>query len=369
MFPGDPITQSGWIEPYSFDQRMILTTGPFSMPPWVDDNKNGITDIGEPGVQEIIIGVIMAKGENRLDSVGKLKKLSELTQLAYAKNFKYKKPPQQPFVNTSELSNEIIFTWDETSEYNKNGTLYDSEDFFVSRVIGDTIYVNNLPIIIDDSTYNFFGYKVYQYSSVSGTDPVIVDGWDIGENKNPQNYTKQRYIRLTENKNPKVGIVDTKLINGKTYYYGVVAEGFLEFGKPKIIESSPTIVSVVPRITPGTIYSSQFGDTLEVLHTVADTSVTPSNGNVIVWVVDPSQSTGLTYEVRFNADSSWNLVNSNGDTVAFNQTNQTGNDAYNIYDGLMIKVIAGTILNTINDIFTFTAPAAAQSTNSKLKND
>ena len=369
MFTGDPETGSGWLQEWSNDNRFVLSSGPFNLPKWIDDNNNGLPDFGEQGVQEIIAVVIMAQGTNHLNSVTELKRIEELAQLAYDKNFNYKQPPRQPFVQSSELANQIILTWDERSEYNDDGTLYDSEDIFISRVIGDTIYVNNLPVIIDDSTYNFYGYKVYQYSDVSGTDPVLVASWDIGENKDAQPYTKQRYIILTKNKNLVVGELGKKLINGKTYYFGVVAEGFLEFGNPKIFASKPAIVSVVPRITPGITYSSQFGDSLEVTHTVTNTNGPLSDGNAIVWIIDPSKTTGLIYTINFNADSIWNLINSIGDTIAKNQINQTGNDAYNIYDGLMVKVLAGTIPNTINDIFTFTSPTAPLTSTSNLKND
>jgi len=347
MFPGDPETEqgTGWLDYAEDDRRLLVITGPFTMPVWVDANNNNLPDFGEPGVQEIVAAVIMAQGTDHLNSVTELKKIDELAQLAYDNNFEYKKPPRQPKVQTSEMPNQIILSWDERSEYNEDCALYDSEDIFVSRAIGDTIYVNNLPVIIDDSTYNFYGYNVYQYSDISGSDPAFVASWNIGENKDAKPYTYQRYIILDSNKNPVVGEIDTRLTNGKTYYYGVVAEGFLDFASPKIISSNPAIVSVIPRYTSGIAgFSSQVGDTVPSQHFTYDSTKVISSGIIIPLVIDPSKTTGCDYKITFEYDSiyttHWNLINTTtGDTILKNQINQRGDDAYTIVDGLMVKVI------------------------------
>ena len=168
--------------------------------------------------------------------------------------------------------------------------------------------------------------------------PVKVESWDIGKNADPMEYTKQRFIRLLVNKHPKVGNVNDPLINGKEYYFGVVAEGYLEFGAPQIFTSSPTIVKVTPQITAGVRYSASYNDTVEVTHTTLN-NATPSDGSTIAWVVDPSRVTGADYSVTFNPDLTWNLIKAPNDTVVANNANQTGNDAYNVVDGLMVKVV------------------------------
>jgi len=339
MFPGDPETEqsTGWLDYAEDDRRFLMTTGPFPMPAWVDENGNGIPDFGEPGVQDIVAGVILAKGTDNLNSVTKLKEVDGLAQLAYDLDFNLSKAPLPPVVNTSVMPNEVVLTWDETSEYNDDGTPYVSEDPIVVAALGDTVIIDNVVQVIDDADYNFYGYSVYQYSDASGADPVLLEHWDIGPTAHAEPYTEQRFAKMLLNKNPAVGNSGTPLINGKEYYLGVVAEAFLAFGAPKIFTSPPTIVTVIPQATPGiTSYSSQYGDSLLVTHaTTADTS----DGEVIVWVVDPSATTGLTYSVSFNADLTWNLVNSLGDTLAKNQTNQTGDNAYNVYDGLIVKVL------------------------------
>ncbi len=350
MFSGDPETEqgTGWLDAEPDDRRFIMTTGPFTMPAWKDEGLDGIPntgdegegndqpDFGEPGVQEIVAGVILATGTDNLNSVTKLKEVDGLAQLAYDLDFNLANGPLPPVVTPSIIANEVILTWDETSEFNADGSPYSSEDPIVVAALGDTVIIGNVEQIIDDADYNFYGYSVYQYSDASGRDPVLLEHWDIGPTADATNYTAQRFAKMTQNKNSVVGNAGLPLVNGKEYYFGVVAEGYLAYGAPVILTSAPTIVSVTPRSTFGiSSYSSQYGDTLTATHlTTADTS----DGSTVVWVVDPSKTTGLGYTVSFNADLTWNLVNSLGDTVAKNQTNQTGDDAYNIYDGLMIKV-------------------------------
>jgi len=339
MFSGDPETKSGWLDINECDRRFFLVTGPFTLEPWVDSDGDNIPEFGEPGVQEIVAATMVARGTSNLNSVTKLKQISSLVQSAYDRNFEFCMPPEEPSVTFSELPNEVILTWDERPEYNSDGSLYASTDPGVALFFGDTLISSGyVTQVIDDSTYNFYRYIVYQYSDNAGSDPVIVDYWDIGKNKNAVAYDKQRYIRILTNYNNKVGTVGDPLVNGKEYYFGVVAESFLEFGAPQVLSSAPTIVSVTPRYSAGVRYEASFNDTLKVKHTVTDTEKTPSDGTTTVWVADPSKMTGLDYTVSFNSDLTWNLSTSNGDTVLANQTNQTGNDAYNLADGLMVKV-------------------------------
>jgi len=371
MFSGDPETEQGigWLDYAEDDRRFMMTTGSFPMPAWTaydlssDLNGNGQPDFGEPGVQEIVAAVMVARGTSNLNSVTVLKQVDHLVQQAYYNNFQLVTPPVPPFVNVSELSNEIVLAWDERSEYNENGSLYDAEDPFLSFYIGDTIYVNNVPIIIDDSTYNFYGYTVYQYSSIEGDNPVVYDSWDIGEGKDPRSYTETRHIKITKNKNSEVGAYDSQLINGKEYFFSVVAESFNEFGNPKYLNDEPEIFSVTPRVTPGiTGYSSQVGDTVLAEHLGFDPTISLGNGDILVVVVDPSKTTGDDYRVTFGTDnhgiSVWHLLNmTNGDTLLKNQKNRREDDAYTVVDGLLVK-----IFGVDNDFTSFQCVANASGT-------
>jgi hypothetical protein len=346
MFPGDPETEqtTGWLDYNADDRRFLMTTGPFPMEAWVDANGNGIPDFGEPGVQDIVAAVILARGDNNLHSVTKLKEVDELAQLAYNLNFNLAKAPLPPVVNKSEEANQVVLTWNETSEFNVDGTPYASEDPIVVAALGDVVIIDNVEKVIDDADYNFYGYSVYQYSDASGRDPVLIDHWDIGGTKEASPYTGKRYSIISVNKNPVVGNSGTPLVNGKDYYFGVVAEAYLEFGAPVIFTSPPTIVTVTPGYATGSRVTATYNDTLMVAHNQVDVNLPMSDGSALAWVVDPVSVTGHDYRVIFNNDNDgnpvWHLMDMTlGDTLLKNQSNQRGDDAYTVVDGLLIKVM------------------------------
>ncbi len=342
MFSGDPEAGTGWLDYNEDDRRFLMTTGPFDMPVWVDENLNGAPDFGETGVQEIVAVVIVARGDNNLNSVTVLKQVDELAQLAYDLNFNLASAPIPPAVAVSELPNEVVLTWNEASEFDATGiAAYSSTDPIVAQAYDDTVVMDNVEKVIDDSTYNFYGYTVYQYADVAGGNPVVLEHWDNGGEAAAVPYVSQRFARILVNKHPRVGEVGAPLINGKPYYFGLVAEGYLGYGAPKVMPSAATIVTAVPQFEPGTEYQAAYNDTIkDVVHSVIDPAAGAlSEGSITAWVVDPSKTTGDDYKVTFNDDATWNLINTTTvDTVLKNQTNQRMDDAYTVVDGLMVKV-------------------------------
>lgn len=192
---------------------------------------------------------------------------------------------------------------------------------------------------VTDGTYDFTGYTVYQYSDASGRNPIVYANLGVDRLADMTPYSDARFIRLTINRNPAVGNVGDPLHNGKTYYFGVQANSYCKFAIPQVFPSSATIVSVTPQKKPGVRYTANFNDSLVVNHVVADPTKRLSDGRALAWVVDPSKATGLDYTVTFNADLTWNLLNSRGDSLIKKCSNQSGNDAYNVVDGLLVKVM------------------------------
>lgn len=313
MFDGDPETGSGWLDDNADDRRFLMTTGPFSMEAWDDSGLdgepntgddgegNGLPELGEPGVQDIVAAIMLARDANNLKSVTKLKEVDILAQLAYDLNFKLANAPLPPNVEYSVMPNEIVLEWDNSSEWEELLIPYNSADPIVGKAVGDTVILDNIIQTINDSTYNFYGYTVYQYSDASGADPVQLAHWDVGPITDPVDYKKPRFLRMTENKNPAVGVVGNPLTNGKEYYFGVVAEGYLKFGSPRVFQSPPTILSVTPSYASGTRYQAAYDDTLETVnHVTAIPGAPLSDANTIVRVVDPAQVTGHDYEISFD---------------------------------------------------------------------
>ncbi len=87
QYTGDPETQTGWLAQQADDYRFLMTIGPFFLPSWIDTSGNGIPDFGEPGVQDIILVTLVARGTDNLNSVTKLKTITDLAQQAYQSNF------------------------------------------------------------------------------------------------------------------------------------------------------------------------------------------------------------------------------------------------------------------------------------------
>ena len=339
MFTGDPESGEGWLDKSPADRRMLMSVGPFDMPVWSDANNNNIPDLGEPGVQEIVAAVIVARGTSHLNSVTKLKNLSKYADRFYQKNFILENnyTVEKPVVMYSELSSEIILSWKNNAEYDDNNSPLEITVPFLAENFGNKITKGYDEFIVDDSTYNFYGYSIYQYSDSEGNDPVLVDQW----NDESYNYEKKRYIKITHNYHPLCGKVDYPLANGRSYYFGVVAEAKNIFATPEILTSKPTIITVTPQHFPGREYDSNFafGDTLKATYGQMDNSYPAPYGKAIALVVDPSKTTGHDYKISFNENSTWNLIDLDENEVLLeNQTNKTFDDDYDIIDGLQVKV-------------------------------
>ncbi len=347
MFPGDPETDTGWLDQNESDRRFMMTTGPFVMPKWSDTNGDNIPQRGEPGVQEIVAGCIIGRGSDNLNSVTYLKAVDEIAQSTYDVNFALPPAPRQPEVTATELPNEILLTWDERSEYNKDGSLYSAVDIAATGLIGQKKVVDGQYVDVTDGDYNFTGYTIYQYSDASGNDPVVYTSYGPDEIDDATEYTGKRYIRIQVNKNPAVAPVGDQLYNGKEYYFGVQARSFCRFAGNQDFNSSIEVLTVTPQNKMGVRYSTDYDSSLTVSHDMVNASLGSSDGSVTVKVVDKTKLTGKFYRVTFNSDNTWNLLRSTDstfagtsviDTVLKNQTNQSGSEAYNVTDGLLVQV-------------------------------
>lgn len=356
MFSGDPETNTGWLDSNPADRRFMMTTGPFDMEPWEDTNGNGKADLGEPGVQVIVAGLMNAMGSNNLNSVTLLKSVDEIAQLAYDNDFELPSPPRppqwkdlrnasgNPTIHKSERENQIVLKWDESSEFldAEHTQRYHVEDIVANGLIGQQIVTEDGEYKeVTDGTFDFTGYTVYQYSNASGSDPVVYAEFGPETISDPLPYTGQRHIVIDVNKNPAAGPVGEALVNGKEYYFGVQARSYCEFAKPQDFNSPVTIVTATPQNVPGKRYAEDVApqDTIWASYTQVDTTQPESVGKVYALVVDKSELTGHKYQVTFNEDGTWNLQDvTTGEMLLENRTNQRGDDAYTVVDGLQFKV-------------------------------
>jgi len=315
-WPGTPTGGPG-------DRRHLMASGPFTMAP-------GDT-------QEVVIGILIARGTDNLNSITELKRKDVAAQIAYDLDFELTPSPPNPVPHIFTDDKKITLYWD------KNAEDYDEGD----------------PLIFgrgfDDTTYNFEGYSVYQFSDISGSDPTLIarydlenDVTDVTENQTiggvevevllyslpNEGITHYITINLDQIKN-------TPLFNGNPYYFAIAAFGYSPNSDPQVLESPPQIVSIIPARQPITAtipYNSGDNIMLERTSGIGD-------GFAKLKVIDPTLLTGDTYAVEINKPGgvlSYDLINrTTGDTLLKNMTD-FGTDS-------LLKAMTDGFITIVND--------------------
>ena len=287
IFPGDPVTGDGWSElnpdpiggtlgPIApADRRFVMATGPFTI---------------EPGdAQEIVFGLVWARGTDNLDSITKLRQADALAQAAFDVNFELPQPPVSPQVSVTELNGQVILEWENSVRSNNFLESYSEADPFAPD---------------DNKNYDFEGYRVYQYADAADQVGQVIATYDV-----PNGVT--RVIDGVPGEPTEVVAAGTdagvqtfhsvgNLTNYSTYYFGVQAYAYNEPSFPKIFPSPITRVEVVPTISEDVISE----DALVAARNAAEPDIRASKagvgeGEVWVDVVNPGRVTGDTYTVEF----------------------------------------------------------------------
>ncbi len=328
LLTGDPVFSTGKLDgsvDAPGDRRIMVTNGPITM--------------NYHDTAQVVLALVGGLGKNNLSSISVLKYNDAFAQYAYDQLFDIPIMPK-PNVSAVGLNDKIVLNWSKP-------------DSLVN-------VIENQP----HGSYTFEAYSVYQLPP-GGTDitqGVRIATFDVVNNVQVLFdkvldegtgliYTKpivfldntkglQRYLTITEDQ-----IFNKPLANGLSYTFAVTAIAYNN--DPSLpsfqLESSPAIVNVTPQMPdPGTTYSSVSGDTLDVTHASG-----ASDGAVLPIVLDPSKSNGHDYKVTFDTlggDYVWNLTDVTTNTVVLaDQTNQSGDENYQIINGMLIKVIGPPI--------------------------
>ena len=234
MFPGDPgESDSGcqyWSECNSddagtdieaADRRFVMGTGPFTINP-LDR-------------QQIVFGIIWARGSSNFNSVQKLKQADVLAQAAYDINFELPGPPNGPIVTATPMNEEVILEWSNTAQSNNFLETYVAEDPFAPE---------------DNNLYQFEGYEVFQYSDESDQTGQSIAVFDV-----PNGVTRVidgvpgEPTTVTSNGTDR-GVQTYYSIKGLTnyqrYFFGVQAFAYNDASTPKIYRGPVTRVEVIP---------------------------------------------------------------------------------------------------------------------------
>ncbi len=321
LLTGDPVAGTGKLDGSvdgPGDRRIMVTNGPITM------------NLGDTA--EVVLAMVGGLGTDNLSSITQMKTNDATAQTVFDILFKLPSIPP-PDVQVANLNEEIVLNW------GSNQANIDQIESFSG--LG----------------YNFEGYEVYQLPTASSTieNGVLLGVFDlvdgvtaIYDTVNDANGTKvpvlsvdgkdagvQRFLTITTDK-----IKNVALHNGQEYYFAVVPYAYnptplLPF---HALRSAVVIHTAIPQLpVPGTVYNGIVGDTLEVTHTG------PSDGFVVPIVVDPTRVNGHSYAVNFDTtggQTTWSVVDQTANTtVVSGLTNQSGDQAYPIVDGVIVKVI------------------------------
>ncbi len=347
VLPGDPVSGTGWYAgPIGWpggagfgDVRHVMSSGPFTMAP-------GDT-------QEVVVGIVIARGTDNLKSVTELKIKDKLAQIAYDLDFNLTPAPATPLTHSYNGDQNIVLWWEDNAED------YDANDPLVTDVINVNVNGTNVVINVTDKTFTFEGYRIWQFRDLAGTDPKLLGTYDIVNGvKDVYSYIYD-YTSVNGQNNPVVliqgqntGVVRSfaiqsdaytngPLYNGNPYYFAVTAYGYSKYSDPPFLESPPAIMEIRPGTTAIDFqYGVAQGDSL-----FATKVAGVGAGKMKIHAVDPGFFTGNTYEVSMqgwatNNDLKYSIVDkTKNDTLATGLTNFSRDSRQHIiYDGFTVEI-------------------------------
>jgi len=293
MYSGDPAANTGWTErnPDPFtgsvapispgDRRFAMATGPFTINP------------GDQ--QEIIFGVVFAIGADNWDSVSKLRQVDAAAQSAFDVNFNLAQPPNPPVVTVTPLDGEVVLEW--TNPPNSNNYLDSYSEF-------DPLAVVDPDAPIEDKTYFFEGYKIYQFADVADQIGQVIATYDVANGVTRVIDGVPGEPTEVVASGTDVGVQNfhriQNLTNYTTYHFGVQAYSYNEASLPKIFPSPIARFSIIPARGEDTISETAIEAAAnQAAPDILADRAGVGEGRVWVDVVNPGRVQNATYTVEF----------------------------------------------------------------------
>ena len=284
MYPGDAATCQFWSECDSdgqgtsiapADRRFVMSSGPFTINP------------GD--FQQIVFGIVWARGADNFDSVAKLQQADELAQAAFDVNFELPAPPAAPDVVATPLDGQVVLEWSNSPRSNNYLESYVAEDPFAPD---------------DNKNYHFEGYDVFQFDNALDQTGRLIATYDVnngitrvidgipGEPTSVTASGNDGGARTFHN----VG----GLTNYTTYYFGVQAYAYNDASTPKVYRGPMTRVEVVPTRTIDVLSDAAIEAAQNTREPdLVATKVGIGDGSVTANVVNPGIIVDGTYTVEF----------------------------------------------------------------------
>ncbi len=285
MFPTDPTTGEFWSEFNAdgngnanppADRRFAMSTGPFTINP--NDQ------------QEIVFGLVWARGTDNLNSVTKMFAADRRAQAAFDANFKLPTPPDAPQVTVTALDRQVAIEW--TNSAVSNNFLDSYREF---NPLGDP----------DQPFYEFEGYEVVQYSSLQDQTGEVIATFDLANGITTiiDDVDEDGLTEITTNGNDG-GLQHAHVIGGltnyQTYYFGVRSYAYNQGSIPKAFYSPPTRFEVVPAKSSAVLSDASIeaaANRNEPDITAVKTGI--GDGSVTVDIVNPGAIRNCEYRVEF----------------------------------------------------------------------
>ncbi|MEM6286835.1 MAG: hypothetical protein AAF845_06730 [Bacteroidota bacterium] len=307
-FPGDP---PGFWSEYNSDglgranlpddRRFGVSTGPFTF---------------EPGdIQELVFGIVWAIAPQECQSTA-TPQITSLQQLkfdditvqgAFNANFNLPSPPPSVVVEATELDQEVILDFESVTGNNSDIFLYEVTSPFATPDAAD-------------QTYNFEGFRIFQYRSPTDNDGTLVATFDLNNSITTvldsrldcstgaviTGVVAQGANTGTASVTPTSISIENDIFTGEplrnntTYFFGVQPYAHNEASSPNKVFAAPvTRVTARPTLADarndGTVVNASTGQSLE-------TVAAPTNGgegSLTARVVDPAELNGDVYRVEF----------------------------------------------------------------------
>jgi len=326
--PGDPVTGTGWLDENENDRRLMLSSGPFTMAP-------GDT-------QEVVVGILIAQGVNRLDSVRLLKEYDGQAQEVFDLNFRIPAPPPRPEVHVREYDQAVDLIWStialdscEVSEELNQEFCHQGYNVYQGESVAGP-WRKIFTYDVEDTVALIYGNRFNSQSN--GIETVVL--------QRGSNSGLQHRVRIEQDY-----INGGRLINFRPYYYAVTAYSYdtrnvtpYLIGPNKVgdiaetLENSPSAVEAVPKANPG------------VLEQEAEHTSGVSDGYVEVAYVDQAAIVDHEYQVVFrpnpndeNGDTPyvWDLVDvtAGGQVLLSGMTDQLEDFEAPVTNGFIVNVV------------------------------
>ena len=286
MFPGDPVASEFWselngdnantaLEPA--DRRFIMTSGPFTINP------------GDQ--QEIVYGIVWARGSDFLDSVTRMRAADRRAQAAFDVNFVLPQPPDRPEVKFTALDGQLAIEWDNLST--SNNYLDSYREF---NPLGDP----------DQPDYIFEGYEVIRFSSEQDQEGTVIATYDVSNGVTAiiDDINEDGITELTT-RGVDSGLQHAHVISGltnyQTYFLGVRAYAYNEGSIPKAFYSPTARTAIQPAI-PSSVLSEaavEAAGSRGEFDIVAVRTTGVGDGVVSADIVNPASVVSADYRVEF----------------------------------------------------------------------